>query len=202
MLIFPSTNSGYGVGEANIECDESTPLRPVSSYGRWKVELEAYLLDRRQLRYVPVCDAVRHQPAHAARPAGQRLHLPRVPRIASSYCSSRTSSGTTCTCGTALRAFRHALAQLLRHEGAARTTSGLSDANISKWELCQAIAEFVPDFAFLVAEVGKDPDQRNYIVSNKRIEDAGFRATRGLRAGIQELIQGYQVVRRNQHSNV
>ena len=104
-------------------------------------------------------------------------------------------------CGTALRAFRHALANYSGMKGRPYNV-GLSDANISKWELCQAIAEFVPDFAFLVAEVGKDPDQRNYIVSNKRIEDAGFRATRGLRAGIQELIQGYQVVRRNQHSNV
>jgi nucleoside-diphosphate-sugar epimerase len=79
---------------------------------------------------------------------------------------------------------------------------GLSDANISKWELCEEIAKFVPEFAFMAAEVGKDPDQRNYIVSNRRIEATGFRAEMGLPDGIQELIKGYQIVRRNSYANI
>jgi hypothetical protein len=78
---------------------------------------------------------------------------------------------------------------------------GLSDANISKWELCEEIKRHVPEFAFMVAEVGKDPDQRNYMVSNERVEASGFRATLGLSAGIGELLKGYQVVRRSQFSN-
>jgi hypothetical protein len=79
---------------------------------------------------------------------------------------------------------------------------GLSDANISKWELCGVIQKFIPSFIFTEAELGKDPDQRNYIVSNERIESTGFRTTMGLEAGIQDLIKGYQVIRRNQFSNV
>ena len=78
---------------------------------------------------------------------------------------------------------------------------GLSDANISKWELCEVIKKHVPNFTFLEAPIGRDPDQRNYIVSNQRIEATGFRTTIGLDAGIKELIKGYQIVRRNQYSN-
>jgi nucleoside-diphosphate-sugar epimerase len=79
---------------------------------------------------------------------------------------------------------------------------GLSEANLSKWELCEAIKAQIPEFTVQVAEIGKDPDQRNYIVSNHRIESAGFRTQVGLARGIAELIKGYQVIRRNQYSNV
>ena len=43
-IIFPTTNSGYGVGEKDIHCTEETPLRPVSLYGKLKVEVEKILL--------------------------------------------------------------------------------------------------------------------------------------------------------------
>ncbi|MBU4461355.1 MAG: hypothetical protein KJ579_12355, partial [Verrucomicrobia bacterium] len=79
---------------------------------------------------------------------------------------------------------------------------GLSEANLSKMELCLEIRKQVPDFTILEAPVGKDPDQRNYIVSNAKIEATGYRPRVGLQAGIAELIKGYQVVRRNQFSNV
>ena len=45
MMIFPCTNSGYGVGEEGVFCDENTPMRPVSLYGKLKVEIDKYLLD-------------------------------------------------------------------------------------------------------------------------------------------------------------
>jgi nucleoside-diphosphate-sugar epimerase len=98
-------------------------------------------------------------------------------------------------------AFRHAMANYEAMRGRPYNV-GLSDANISKWELCEAIQKHIPDFTFLVADVGKDPDQRNYIVSNERMESTGFRTTIGLDSGIQDLIKGYQVIRRNQYSNV
>jgi nucleoside-diphosphate-sugar epimerase len=84
MLVFPSTNSGYGVGEAGIECNEDTPLRPVSLYGRLKVELEKYLLDRGDC---VTCSSTISPTVRWS--------------IASSSSSSRISSGTTCMCGTA-----------------------------------------------------------------------------------------------------
>jgi nucleoside-diphosphate-sugar epimerase len=99
------------------------------------------------------------------------------------------------------RAFLHALTNYQSMRGRPYNV-GLSNANISKWELCQEIQKHVPAFSFSVAEVGKDPDQRNYIVSNKKIESTGYRTTIDLATGVQELIKGYQVIRRNQYANI
>ena len=78
---------------------------------------------------------------------------------------------------------------------------GLSDANLSKIELCDLIQRHAPGFEVVTAEVGKDPDQRNYIVSNARIEGTGFKPAFGLDDGIAELVKGYQIVRRSQYAN-
>lgn len=67
---------------------------------------------------------------------------------------------------------------------------GLSNANLSKWELCEEIKRHVPDFCFVEAEVGKDLDKRDYIVSNKKIEATGFKVDYSLHGGIAELING------------
>ena len=101
----------------------------------------------------------------------------------------------------AARAFQHVLANFGKMKGKPYNV-GLSEANLSKEELCIAIKKHVPNFTYLVSEVGKDPDQRNYIVSNARIEATGFKTTVGLDAGIKELIKGFQVIRRNQYANV
>jgi nucleoside-diphosphate-sugar epimerase len=77
----------------------------------------------------------------------------------------------------------------------------LSDANLSKRELCELIKEAVPGFEVMLAEVGEDPDKRNYIVSNRRIEETGYRPCFSLRDGIAELVKGYQIVRRRQFAN-
>ncbi len=79
---------------------------------------------------------------------------------------------------------------------------GLSDANLSKLELCKEIKKQVPGLYFIEAEVGEDPDKRDYIVSNKKIEETGFKPDISLEEGIRELIKGYQVITRNQYSNV
>ena len=68
---------------------------------------------------------------------------------------------------------------------------GLSDTNISKLELCQIIKEFINNFKILEESFTNDPDQRNYIVSNEKIEKTGFKTNFSIRDGIQELIKGY-----------
>ena len=78
---------------------------------------------------------------------------------------------------------------------------GLSDANLSKWQLCQEIQNQLPDFCFVEAEVGEDPDKRNYLVSNEKIEATGFEPIYSLQFGITELIKGYQILKRNQYAN-
>jgi len=79
---------------------------------------------------------------------------------------------------------------------------GLSEANLSKQELCEVIQQFVPEFVFVEAPVGKDPDQRNYIVSNEKIERTGFKPEYSLERGIQELIKGYTMIKNNQYANI
>ena len=79
---------------------------------------------------------------------------------------------------------------------------GLSEANVSKWELCEHIQKFIPTFTFMEAPIGKDPDQRNYIVSNEKIEKTGFKPDVSLDAGIQELIKGFRMIRNTKYGNV
>jgi nucleoside-diphosphate-sugar epimerase len=99
------------------------------------------------------------------------------------------------------RAFLHVLDNFDSMKGQIYNV-GLSTANISKWELCEAIAKHVPRFVFQEAEVGLDPDQRNYIVSNQKIESTGFVPEFDLDAGILELIKAYQGIRNRRFGNV
>jgi nucleoside-diphosphate-sugar epimerase len=98
------------------------------------------------------------------------------------------------------RAFLHAIANYGEMSGRAFNV-GLSDANLSKAELCEVIRRHVPDFCVETASVREDPDKRNYIVSNARIEATGFRTKFDLDPGIAELIKGYGVIRRRQYAN-
>ena len=79
---------------------------------------------------------------------------------------------------------------------------GLSDANVSKKELCERIHKYLPEFVFIDAPVGKDPDQRNYIVSNEKLEATGFKQMHSLDFGIQELIKGYLMIRNTRYGNI
>ena len=79
---------------------------------------------------------------------------------------------------------------------------GLSDANLSKLELCAAIQAQVPGFTYLEAPVGEDPDKRDYIVSNAKIEATGFQPQVSLANGIRELIKGCTILRNNRFGNV
>jgi hypothetical protein len=79
---------------------------------------------------------------------------------------------------------------------------GLSDANLNKQELCEEIKKQIPDFYFIEADIGEDPDKRDYIVSNEKIESTGFKADYSIQDGIAELIKGYQILERKQFSNV
>ena len=79
---------------------------------------------------------------------------------------------------------------------------GLSDANLSKLELCARIQKVIPDFTVFEGAQGKDPDKRDYIVSNEKIERLGFNPAHGLDAGIVELVKGYTMLRNNSYANV
>jgi nucleoside-diphosphate-sugar epimerase len=199
-IVFPCTNSGYGVGEADIFCDEDTPLRPISAYGRLKVDAEAILHDRVDCVTFRFATLFGISPRmrldllvndFTFRAMSDRFVVLFEPHFKRNYLHVRDGA----------RAFRHALANYDRMKGRPYNV-GLSEANLSKWELCEVIRKHVPDFYFVAAEIGEDPDKRNYVVSNQRIESTGFRAAVGLDHGIAELLRGYQIVRRDQHSNI
>jgi len=199
MMIFPSTNSGYGVGESGIHCDEDTPLRPVSLYGRLKVELESLLLDRGTFVTFRFATLFGTSPRmrldllvndFTYRAVTDRAVVLFEPHFKRNYLHVRDAA----------RAFVHVLANYEAVKGRPYNV-GLSDANISKMELCEKISAHVPGFQIVTAELGKDPDQRNYIVSNARIEATGFQPAYGLDAGIAELVKGYQIVRRTAFAN-
>ena len=78
---------------------------------------------------------------------------------------------------------------------------GLSEANVSKWELCERIKNHIPNFTFLEAPLGKDPDQRNYIVSNAKIEATGYKTINTLDMGIIELIKGFKMLKNSVYGN-
>ena len=73
---------------------------------------------------------------------------------------------------------------------------------MNKWEFCEEIKKQVPDFYFTEAPISEDLGKRNYIVSNAKIEDKGFKVVISLQEGITELIKGYQVIRRTRNSNI
>jgi len=200
MMIFPCTNSGYGIGQADIYCDEETPMLPISMYGRLKVEIESFLLNNHN------CVTFRFATLFGASPrmrldllvndftyraVTDRFIVLFEPHFKRNYLHVRDAA----------RAFIHTLDNFEQMKGRPYNV-GLSDANLSKWELCEVIKRHVPDFDVMVSEVGEDPDKRNYIVSNQRIEATGYKTMTGLDHGIKELINGYQVIRRNQYSNL
>jgi len=199
-IVFPTTNSGYGVGQDGVYCTEESPLRPVSLYGVLKVEIEKALLDGGRAVSLRLATAFGISPRmrldllvndFTYRAVTDRFVVLFEAHFKRNYIHVRDIA----------RAFLHALNNFDAMRGQAYNV-GLSDANLSKWELCVEIRKQVPDFHVLESPVGKDPDQRNYIVSNAKIERTGYRPQVSLQRGIAELIKGYQVIRRQQYSNV
>ena len=200
-VILPVTNSGYGVGEAGTFCTEDTPLRPVSLYGRDKVEVERILLDRHpsalSLRLATVfgmssrmrLDLLVNDFTYRA--CHDRFIVLFESHFTRNFIHVRDVA----------RAFLHALDHFDSMKGSPYNV-GLSDANLSKLELCQRIQAQVPSFVFFESSIGSDPDKRDYIVSNEKIERTGYRPAFSLDAGIREMVKAYPMLRQTRYSNV
>jgi len=199
LLVFPTTNSGYGTKSGETYCTEDTPLEPISLYARTKACAEAEVLDREgtiALRLATVfgmsprmrLDLLVNHFVYAA--ATDKYLVLFEEQFKRNYVHVRDVADC----------FQH----VIEHADAmiGRTYNvGLDDANLSKRELASAIQRHVPGFVVHSAPVGSDPDKRNYIVSNQRLRDAGFAASRTLDDGIVELLKGYAAMGRRPCSN-
>ena len=200
MLLMPTTNSAYGTGDENNYCTEESPLRPISQYAIEKVEIEKHLLEHPSaisFRLATVfgmaprmrIDLLVNDFTHRA--VRDRFVVLFESHFKRNYLHVRDVA----------RVFLHGIANFDKMKGQIYNV-GLSDANVSKKELCERIQKYVPDFIFMDAGVGKDPDQRNYIVSNDKIESTGFKPIHSLDMGIQDLVKGYTMIRNTVYGNV
>jgi nucleoside-diphosphate-sugar epimerase len=199
-VLYPVTNSGYGIGEPGVPCTEDSPLRPISLYGRTKVEAEEVLLDRGNAIAFRLATVFGMSPRmrldllvndFVYRAVHDRAVVVFEGRFKRNYIHVRDVA----------RVFEHGLDRWDAMKGRPYNV-GLDDANLSKLELCAAIQKQVPGFVYLEAPIGEDPDKRDYIVSNARLAATGFVAAHSLDAGIRELVKGYRIIKNSSYGNV
>ncbi|QGX41329.1 NAD-dependent epimerase/dehydratase family protein [Permianibacter aggregans] len=200
MILMPTTNSAYGSGDKNNFCTEESPLNPVSKYAKDKVEIEKALMEHPNAISFRLATVFGMSPRmrldllvndFTYRAVNDRFVVLFESSFKRNYIHVRDVS----------RAFQHGIKNFETMKGQIYNV-GLSEANVSKRELCETINKYVPDFVFLDAPVGKDPDQRNYIVSNEKIERTGYKPAHSLDSGIKELIKGYSMIRNTRYGNV
>ena len=200
-IIFPNTNSGYGRGQGDTaHCDETTPLDPISLYGKLKVEAEQTLLSAGNAITLRLATVFGISP---------RM---RIDLLVNDFVYRAVNDGFVVLFEAHFKrnyihvrdvaaAFIHAMNNFETMKNQTYNV-GLSDANLSKKELCEEIQKQLPKFVFIESNIGEDPDKRNYIISNAKIEATGYKTQVTLTNGIAELIKGYQIVKRNLFSNV
>jgi len=198
-VLIPITNSGYGIGEEGKLCTEESPLRPVSLYGQHKVEVEKIALSRENSISFRLATVFGMSPRmrldllvndFVYRAKKDRAIVLFESHFKRNYIHIRDVA----------RVFLHGINKFEALRGAPYNV-GLSNANLSKKELCDTIQKHIPEFVYFESEIGEDPDKRDYIVSNKRIEASGFKPIHSIDDGIRELIKGYEMINDSVFSN-
>ena len=199
-VLFPTTNSGYGIGEKDIFCTEKTSLMPISEYGRMKVEIEKAFLDKGNAVTFRLATVFGMSPR-------MRMDL-----LVNDFVYQAVKDGALVLFEEHFRrnyihvrdvakAFLFGIQNYEKMKGEPYNV-GLSSANITKRQLAEKIKEYVPELYIHSAEIGEDPDKRDYIVSNEKIESLGWSPDYSLDDGIPELIKGYKIIRPNRFVNV
>jgi nucleoside-diphosphate-sugar epimerase len=198
-LVYLNTNSGYGIGTGDVYCTEETPLEPISLYGRTKVDAENAVLDSPNVVVLRLATVFGMSPR-------MRLDL-----MLNHFTYAAVTDGYLVMFEKDFkRNFIHirdvadAIIHAIEHDAMTGRVfnAGLDSANLSKAEIAAKIQQHVPRFYVHFADVGTDPDKRNYIVSNQRLRDAGFEARRSVDDGIRELLSGYRMLGRGRYTNV
>jgi nucleoside-diphosphate-sugar epimerase len=199
VIIYPNTNSGYGVGDSGVECTEESPLRPLSLYGRDKVIAEKVVIERRNsvvFRFATIFGASPRMRRDLLvndfvyRAVNDRAVVVFEGHFQRNYLHVRDAAG----------AFIHVLEDFDKTLGNVFNV-GDSRANLSKLQLCELIQRHIPNFYFTEAKIGEDPDKRDYIVSNKKIEATGWKPSYTLDDGIKELRKLYVMIKDRRYGN-
>jgi nucleoside-diphosphate-sugar epimerase len=191
-ILYPNTNSGYGLGTGQIECDEESPLTPISVYGQTKCEAESFLRTS--------TDAIIFRLATVFG-VSSRMRTDLLVNdftykaITDKYIVvfEKTFKRNFIHIEDVANAFLFMLENYDTYKGEIFNV-GLSEANLSKQELLEKIQTHVKDFAVVYDDYYEDPDKRDYIVSNTKIEATGWKPEWGLDRGIKQLIMAYQMI--------
>lgn len=200
LILYPNTNSGYGIGTDGQFCTEETPLNPISLYGKTKVDAEMLLLDSGNALTFRLATVFGIAPRMRIdllvndftwRAFNDKFVVLFEGHFKRNFIHVKDVA----------KAFIHGIENYDKMKDNAYNV-GLSSANLSKIELCEIIKKYVPDFVVMQAEYAKDKDQRNYIVSNEKIEKTGYKPDIDLDLGIQELLKGYKMLKNNNFTNL
>ena len=199
IVLFPVTNSGYGIGEKDVYCDEQTELNPISLYGKTKVEAEKVILEKGNAITYRLATVFGSSPKMRTdllvndfvyRAYTDKFIVLFESHFKRNYIHIRDVANV----------FLHGFKNFDQMKGEAYNV-GLSDANLSKLELCNKIKKHVNNFVVFESDLSEDPDKRDYIVSNKKIENTGWKTKYSIDNGIKELIKLYNFLKLNQHAN-
>lgn len=190
-IIYLTSNSGYGVGEKNKFCDEDSPLKPISLYGRTKCEAED-LVKVKADNYV--CFRL-------ATVFGFSYRM-RSDLLVNNFVSTAIKKNKLTLFEPHFRRnFIHvrdvveAIIYTIKNFNKLKSNVynlGLSSANITKIMLAKKIKKQHKKLKIQINNNKKDPDKRDYFVSNKKIEKKGFKAKISLDDGISELLQNFK----------
>lgn len=200
IFIYPNTNSGYGIGDKEAMCDENTPLNPISEYGKDKVESELYLLEKGN------CVTFRLATVFGVSPR-MRLDLLvndftyRAYKDKFIVLFEEHFRRNYIHVRDVVKGFIHGIENYDKMKGEAYNM-GLSSANLTKRQLAETIKKFVPDFYIHSASIGEDPDKRDYLVSNAKLEATGWKPDMSLEDGIEELLRAFKMMKVNRFANV
>lgn len=200
IFIYPNTNSGYGIGEKDAMCTEESPLRPISEYGIDKVHAEQYLLDKGN------CVTFRLATVFGISPR-MRLDLLvndftyRAYKDKFIVLFEEHFRRNYIHVRDVVKGFIHGIENYDKMKGQAYNM-GLSSANLTKRQLAETIKKYIPDFYIHSASIGEDPDKRDYLVSNAKLEATGWKPDNTLEDGIEELLRAFKMMKVNRFANV
>mgnify|MGYP000877305026 CR=1 FL=1 len=200
IVIYPNSNSGYGTTDPKIYCDESTPLNPISLYGLDKKIAEDILLQRENSTVFRLATVFGTSPRMRVDLLVNDFTYKAVKfnkiiifekNFVRNYIHVRDVS----------RAFIYSIENYKKFQSQI-FNHGLSNANLTKLKLCLEIKKIIKNFKIITKDYKKDPDKRNYKVSNKKLENTGFRNIYSLQDGIKELINYFNLFRVDNSSNI